>query len=73
MTPGPTEEVASTARTLITSLSSAPVVLALVVFNVMYMAGTFYVQVQAQKRFVESTATWERIVEKAMEFCPGAK
>jgi hypothetical protein len=70
MNPGATEEAGSTARTLITSLSSTPVVLALVVFNVLYMAFGFYTQVEQGKRYTEATGTWERMVERAMAYCP---
>jgi hypothetical protein len=70
MNPGVTEETGSTARTLITSLSSTPVILALVVFNVLYMAGSFYTQIKQGERFSENQSQWERMVELAMKNCP---
>jgi hypothetical protein len=70
MTPGPVEEAGSTARTLVTSLASTPVVLALVVFNLFYIGMTTWLQIKQSERFTENQATWERMVEKAMAFCP---
>lgn len=64
------EQGVKVANSVVDALASTPVVLALVVFNVLYMGGSFYTQLEAQKRFVESNATWERMVEKAMAFCP---
>ena len=70
MSPGITEEGGSTARTLIQSLATTPMILALVVFNLFYIATTTWLQIKQSERFVESQATWERIVEKAMAYCP---
>ena len=70
MNPGAIEESGNTARTLITSLSSTPMILALVVFNLFYIATTTWLQIKQSERFTDSQATWERIVEKAMAYCP---
>ena len=70
MNPGATEEAGSTARTLINSLSSTPVILALVVFNLFYIAMTTYLQVKQSERFTDNQKMWEHMVEKAMEYCP---
>jgi hypothetical protein len=70
MNPGAIEEGGNTARTLITSLSSTPMILALVVFNLFYIATTTWLQIKQSERFTDSQATWERIVEKAMAYCP---
>ena len=72
MNPGPVEEIGSTTRTLIGNLASTPVVLALVVFNIMYMAFSFYESIEQGKRFNEATSVWERMVEKAMAYCPNS-
>jgi hypothetical protein len=61
--PGVIEETGSTARTLIQGLSSAPMILAVLVFNIIYMAGTFYTQSQAAER-------WSKIAELAFKACP---
>jgi hypothetical protein len=70
MNPGVTEEAGNTARTLISSLSSSPMILAVVVFNLFYIGMTTWLQVKQSERFTENQATWERLTEKAMAFCP---
>jgi hypothetical protein len=72
MNAGITEEAGSTARSLIGSLASTPMILALVVFNLFYIATTTWLQIKQSERFTDSQATWERIVEKAMAYCPTA-
>jgi hypothetical protein len=69
MNPGVTEEAGGTARTLISSLASTPVILALVVFNVIYIAASVWLQVKQSDRFTENQKIWEQMVEKAMTFC----
>lgn len=64
------EEAGSTARTLVTSLATTPVVLALVVFNLFYIGFTTYFQIKQGERFTENQAIWERMTEKAMAYCP---
>jgi hypothetical protein len=74
MAPGATEEAGSTARMLITSLSSTPVILALVVFNVLYIAASVWLQVKQSDRFTQNQEIWERMTEKALTLCqPGSK
>jgi hypothetical protein len=70
MNPGITEEAGGTARTLITSLASTPLVLALVVFNLFYIGMTTYLQIKQAERFTQNQEIWERMTEKAMAFCP---
>jgi hypothetical protein len=70
MNPGPTEEAGNTARTLITSLASTPVVLALVVFNCIYLASGVYSSIQQGQRFTENQKIWAAMVEKAMAYSP---
>ena len=65
MNPGLVEEIGSTARSLITGLSSAPMVLAGLVFHIIYMVGTFYTMHQAAER-------WEKLVEITLRACPGS-
>jgi len=69
MSPGPVEEAGSTARVLVTSLASTPVVLALVVFNLFYIGLTTWLQIKQGERFTENQATWERMVEKTLAIC----
>jgi hypothetical protein len=70
MSPGPVEEAGSTARSLIESLSSSPVILALVVFNLFYIGFSTWMQIKQGERFTENQQIWERMTEKAMAFCP---
>ena len=70
MNPGVVEEGASTARTLISSLSSTPMVLALVVFNLFYIGMTTWLSIKQGDRFTENQQIWEKMVEKAMAYCP---
>ena len=69
MNPGMAEEAGSTARVLVSSLATTPVVLASVVFNLFYIGFTTYFQIKQGERFTENQATWEKMVERAMEVC----
>jgi hypothetical protein len=73
MSPGPIEEAGSTARVLVSSLASTPVVLALVVFNLFYIGMTTWLQIKQGERFTDSQATWERLVDKALASCRDTK
>ena len=73
MNPGVTEEAGGTARTLIQSLASTPVILALVVFNLFYIGMTTYLQIKQGERFTDNQATWERMTEKALAACAEKK
>ena len=64
------EEAGSTARTLISSLATTPMILALVVFNLFYIGFSTWVQIKQGERFTENQAIWEKLTEKAMAFCP---
>jgi hypothetical protein len=73
MNPGVTEEAGGTARTLIQSLASTPVILALVVFNLFYIGMTTYLQIKQGERFTENQATWEKMAESALAACTEKK
>jgi hypothetical protein len=73
MNPGVTEEAGSTARTLIGSLASTPVILALVVFNLFYIGMTTYLQIKQGERFTENQATWAKMAESALAACAERK
>jgi hypothetical protein len=64
-----TQEAGQTARTIVSSLASTPVVLALVVFNLFYIGMTTYLQVKQSERFTANQEIWERMTEKAMAIC----
>ena len=70
MSPNTVEEAGSTARTLISSLATTPMILALVVFNLFYIGFSTWVQIKQGERFTENQAIWEKLTEKAMAFCP---
>jgi hypothetical protein len=67
---GTVEEAGGTARTLIQSLASTPMILALVVFNLFYIGMTTWLQIKQSDRFTQNQEIWERMTEKAMAFCP---
>ena len=67
---GISEEAGGTARTLITSLASTPMVLALVVFNLFYIGMTTWLQLKQSERFMQNQEIWERMTEKALALCP---
>jgi len=58
MNPGPVEEAGSTARQAVEALKSTPVVLALVIFNVLYMGFGAYTQIRDRDHQVELLKTW---------------
>ena len=64
-----TEEIGSTARSLISGLATTPMILALVVFNLFYISMTTWFQMKQGERFTENQAIWEKITEKAMSAC----
>ena len=72
MSPNTVEEAGTTARTLISSLATTPMILALVVFNLFYIGFSTWVQIKQGERFTENQAIWEKLTEKAMAFCPAA-
>jgi hypothetical protein len=67
------EEGGQTARTLVQSLASTPVILALVVFNLFYIGFSTWLQIKQGERFTENQATWEKLTEKAMTVCQEKK
>jgi hypothetical protein len=73
MNPGIVEEGGSTARTLIQSLTTTPMILALVCFNLFYIGTTTWFQMKQSERFTENQAIWERLTEKAMGACQPSK
>jgi hypothetical protein len=60
---GTPEEVGRVAGTLVDALKTSPLVLALVVFNILYIAFTTYlITVQGSRA--------ERLIDKALHVCP---
>jgi hypothetical protein len=63
---GTPEEVGRVAGTLVDALKTSPLVLALVVFNILYIAFTTYlITVQGSRA--------ERLIDKALQACPSAR
>jgi hypothetical protein len=69
MNPGIGEEAGGTARALISSLASTPMILALVVFNLFYIGFSTYLQIEQGKRFTDNQSIWEKLTEKALISC----
>jgi len=70
MSPSTPEEAGNTARTLITSLASTPVVLSLVVFNLFYIAFSTWLESKQVEQFTEIQKVWSATVEKILAYCP---
>jgi hypothetical protein len=70
---GPAEEAGGTARALISSLATTPMILALVVFNLFYIGFSTYLQIKQGERFTDNQAIWERMTEKALALCAEGK
>ena len=62
MNPGVTDEAGKTARMVVDALKSAPAVLALVVFNVLFIGMIVWVQHQNGQR-------WERLMTETLKNC----
>ena len=69
MNPGVTEEIGKAAESTIDALKSTPVVLALVIFNVLYMAGSFWSQNQMSETYDRGAERWKSLTETAMRYC----
>ena len=66
---GPVEETGATARALVSSLASTPVILALVVFNLFYIGMTTFLQIKQSERFTDNQHIWQQMTEKALALC----
>lgn len=62
MNPGPIEEAGLTARSIVESFRSAPVALAVLIFNVVLLGGLFYTTHLAAER-------WEKLLEATLHQC----
>ena len=63
---GATEEVSKTAQSAIDALKSTPVILAILVFNIVWMCLVGWTTHENGER-------WERTVDLAFKYCPPAK
>ena len=73
MNPGITEETGQTARSLVSSLATTPMILALVVFNLFYIGMTTFLQIKQAERFTDNQHIWQQMTEKALTFCQDRK
>lgn len=62
MNPGPIEEAGLTVRSVVESFRSAPVALAVLIFNVVLLGGLFYTTHLAAER-------WQHLIEMTMRQC----
>lgn len=62
MNPGVTEEAGETARTVVAALKSTPAILALVIFNIMFMGVVVYVQHTNGER-------WHELLQTTLKLC----
>lgn len=69
MNPGPVEEAGLTARTIVESLKSAPGILALVVFNVIFLGVVAYLSIHTGNRFDRETQRWQELAANAIRIC----
>lgn len=72
MNPGVSEEVGKVATSTVAALASTPAVLALVVFNVMFMLMSIYVVMKSSERWNAEIDRWERLVHACQDI-PGHK
>jgi hypothetical protein len=63
MSTGPAEQAGKTAQSAIEALKSTPAVLAIVIFNVLFMGLSAWVTYESGNRY-------ERLIETAFKYCP---
>jgi len=66
MSPGPVEEASKVAQSVTDALKSTPVVLALVVFNVIFMGMMTYVSISNAHRWDGEVERWAQIVRTCL-------
>jgi len=66
------EEAGKVASTTVTALASTPAVLALVIFNLMFMAMSVYVVMKSTERWNAEIDRWEKLVHACQDI-PGRK
>lgn len=69
MNPGITEEVAKVATTTVEALKQTPMVLALVLFNVLFMGVVTYASISSGARWDAETERLHALVGKVMASC----
>jgi hypothetical protein len=69
MNPGITEEAGLTARTLVEAFKSTPAMLAIVVFNIVFMGVVAYSSYNNHARWENESTRWSKLVEITMGHC----
>lgn len=69
MNPGVTEEASKAVQSVTEALKSTPVVLALVIFNVIFMALTAWTNLKQSETYDHGAQRWKDLVEIAMKQC----
>lgn len=69
---GITEETGQTARSVVTSLGANPLILAVLIFNVLYVGVTTFLFLERNKSVTESEVRWNAMVQSILQLCqPG--
>jgi hypothetical protein len=66
MNPGAIEEGAKVAVSTVDALKQTPIVLALVIFNILFMSLSVYVSLQASARWSDEIDRWEKLVQACL-------
>lgn len=72
MNPGVSEEVGKVATSTVDALKSTPIVLALVIFNVIFMLLSGYVALKISDRWNSEIDRWEKLVHACQAVKPGS-
>lgn len=67
MNPGVSEEIGKVAINTVDALRTAPIVLALVIFNVMFMCLSVYVVTKSSERWNAEIDRWEKLVHACQD------
>jgi hypothetical protein len=67
MNPGVSEEASKAVVSTVEALKSTPVVLALVIFNLLFMAGVVYISIKTGERWDKEISRWETLVHACQQ------
>lgn len=73
MNPGVSEEAAKVATTTVEALKQTPAVLALVVFNVLFLIAVVYVSARSSKQYDAEMGRMHELVTKVLASCSNTK
>lgn len=66
---GIVEGATDTAKTVVEALRSTPAILALVIFNVMFMGLTTWTMIKIFNHFDTDSVSWERAMQSTLKLC----